>query len=284
MDSTKAASILAANKDLTIDQLVADKIPNKPVTKILIPSTSGTGSEWSYASVITTDTLDGLTKPFFSQYNFPEAVIIDSELTKYLPQSLTAETGMDALAHAIESFTCSNANIVSEMFSTYAIQLIADNLRQGFAKGEVRIEARYNLAIAASTSGLGLAHFMNVGLGKKAHISHGKTVALLLPFVMDFNLISNPSKFSKIAQLMGEKIDNLNQIQAAEKSINAVRKLSRDLRLPQNLMEIGIGEEYIAELVEELFEFQEIPIRIDNPRQVSKEDAVNIYNAALNYK
>lgn len=289
MDSAKTASILATNPQLGLEQLLADEFPNQPLAKILIPTTSGTGSEWSYASVITTDTTDGLTKPFFSQRNFPDAVIIDPELTRKLPQGITAETGMDALAHAIESFTSNHANIVSDMFSSYAIELIATNLRKAFAKGEANIEARYNLAIAsslamlaASTSGLGLAHFMNVALGKKAHISHGKTVALMLPHVMAFNLISNPSKFAKIAQLMGENIHKLNEMQAAQKSISAVRQLQADLHLPQSLGEVGIEKAHIDDLIDELFEFQAIPIKMDNPRDLSAADAINIYTAAFN--
>ena len=152
MDSTKAASILAADPALTVQDLIHMKPVTASVKKIAIPTTAGTGSEWSSAAVITTDTEDDRTYPYFTAMNYPDAVVIDPELSLDLPAAATAHTGMDALTHAIEAFTCCRANLVSDMFASTAIELIATSLRPAFAKGCQSIEHRSNLAFAAASA------------------------------------------------------------------------------------------------------------------------------------
>ena len=286
MDTTKAASIIAANDGITIQDLLEDKPVEKSLPKIVIPTTAGTGSEWSIVAVITNS--DGRTYPYFTPKNYPDAVIIDPELTRNLPQKITADTGMDALTHAIEAYTSIKANIVSDMFSSYAIKLISGSIRQAFSKGSINIEDRYKMSIAASfamlagsVGGLGIAHFMNVALGKKAGITHGATVTLLLPYVMEFNMISNPGKYADIVRLMGENTIGLSDMEAARKSVEIVRSLSKDLGIPQKLSDVGITEADIPQLVEELMTYQTFPIGLQNPRDVSKEDAFKIYQNAL---
>ena len=218
MDTTKAASLLAANVGVTIQDLINGKPVEKTVTKILVPTTAGTGSEWSLATVITNDSVDNRTYLFLTDKNFPDAVIIDPELTRNLPQKITADTGMDALTHAIEAYTSCRANIVSDMFASTAIKLASGSLRQAYAKGCIYMDERYKISIAASLamlagshSGLGIAHVMNNALGKKAHISHGSTVTLLLPYVMEYNLIANPAKYAEVAKLLGENTNALSR-------------------------------------------------------------------------
>lgn len=288
MDTTKAAGVLAADANLTVRDLIDGKPIGASIRKVMIPTTAGTGSEWSSAAVITLDTEDGRTYPYFTDKNYPDAVIIDPELTKNLPAKATAHTGMDALTHAIEAYTCCRASIVSDMFAATAIKLVAESLRPAFAKGSLNIEDRYNLSIAASAAmaagsvaGVGIAHFMNVALGKKAHISHGSTVALLLPYVMEFNLVSNPAKFAEVATLLGEETCGLSLMDAARESVVAVRRLLTDFGMPQTLSEVGVTEADIPELVDELMTYQSFPIAFMNPRDVSAEDATNIYMSAL---
>lgn len=288
MDSTKAASILAANDGATIQDLIDGKPMEKAVTKILVPTTAGTGSEWSSVAVITNDNMDNRTYPYFTVRNHPDAVIIDPDLTRNLPQRITADTGMDALTHAIEAYTSCRANIVSDMFASTAIRLVSGSLRQAYAKGSIYIDERYKISIAAalamlagSVGGLGIAHFMNVALGKRAHISHGSTVTLLLPYVMEYNLISNPAKYAEIARLLGENTMDLPVMDAAAKSIEAVRRLASDLGMPQKLSDVGITETDIPDLVDELINYQAQAIELMNPREVSREDATKIYTKAL---
>jgi len=288
MDTTKAASLLAANPSLTVQDLIEGKPAARSVAKILIPTTAGTGSEWSSTAVVTTDTTDDRTYPYRSSENYPKAAIIDPGLTQDLAAKTTAETGVDALSHAIEAYTSCRANLLSDGYASTAISLISTSLRPAYAKGSLRMEDRYRLSIAAamamaagSLAGVGLAHFMNHALGKKAHIPHGAAVGLMLPYVMEYNLISDPAKFAEVARLLGEKTGRLSTLDAALKSVAAIRRLLSDLGMPQRLSEVGLTEADIPHLVDELITYQAFPIALMNPREVGPEEAAEIYLKAL---
>jgi alcohol dehydrogenase class IV len=288
MDTTKAVSVLAAEDALTMQDLIDGRPVMAAVKKVLIPTTAGTGSEWSSGAVVKLDALDHRTCAYFSPKNYPDAVIVDPGLTRHLPAEATAHTGMDALTHAIEAYTSCRASIVSDMFASTAIKLIAKSLRPAFAKGSVNIEHRYNLSFAASAAmaaasvaGVGIAHFMNHALARNAHISHGAAVALMLPYVMEFNLVSDPPRFAEIARLLGEEVCGFSVVDAARQSVVAVRRLLTDLGMPQTLTEVGVSETDIPGLVDELMKYQSFAIAFMNPRDVSAEDAVAIYARAL---
>jgi alcohol dehydrogenase class IV len=288
MDTTKAASLLAANPGLTVQDLIDRKPAVKALAKILIPTTAGTGSEWSWAAVVTTDTTDDRTYPYHTEKNYPDAVIIDPGLTQNLPARTTAETGIDALTHAIEAYTCCRTNLLSDMYASTAIGLVSASLGPAYAKGSLNMEDRYRLSIAAamsmlaaSLSGVGLAHFMNHALGKKARISHGAAVGLMLPYVMEYNLISDPGKFVEVARLLGEETCGLSTRDAALKSVAAVRRLLSDLGMPQRLADVGITEADVPDLVEELITLQAFPIAFMNPRDVGPKEATEMYMKAL---
>ncbi|MFH1833658.1 MAG: iron-containing alcohol dehydrogenase [bacterium] len=288
MDTTKAASLLAVDTGLTVRELIDGRPVARSLAKILIPTTAGTGSEWSSTAVVTTDNTDDRTYPYRSDHNYPQAVIIDPELTRDLPARTTAETGMDALAHAIEAYTCSRANVVSDMYASTAIGLISASLGPAYAKGSLRSEDRHRMSIAAamamaagSLAGVGLAHFMNHALARKARLSHGATVSLMLPYVMEYNLISAPEKFAEVARLLGEDTSCLSARDAAQRAVAAVRRLISDLGLPQRLSEVGVTEADIPDLVDELITLQAFPIALMNPRDVGPEEAASIYTRAL---
>ncbi len=288
MDTTKAAAIFAADESVTIQDLVEMRPITRAMRRILIPTTAGTGSEWSATAVITDDVRDGRTYPIVDDMNFPDAVIIDPELSLELPSRPTAHTGMDALTHAIEAYTCSRANVVSDMFASHAIKLIGGSLGPAVAKGSRQMEDRSRMAFAAACAmmagalaGVGLAHFMNVALGKKAGISHGAAVSLMLPYVMEYNMIACPEKFVEIARLLGEMTGGLPEREAAGLSVKAVKRLLGDFRMPQTLGDVGLTEADIPRLVEELMTYQAFPIAFMNPREADADDAAAIYHAAL---
>lgn len=286
MDIAKVASVLVTNNEDVYNFIGRDKIKVPGLFKALIPTTAGTGSEWSNAAIVT-DKRDGQKKPIFSRYMWPDVVIIDPLMSLNLPPKATADTGIDALTHAIEAYAGWKANTVSDMFAEKAIQLVSNNLRIAYAKGRKHIEARYNLCLAAAfamaahtSSSAGLVHSMNYPLTAKTHASHGTAVALLLPHVMEFNLPGCLSKYAKIAQIMGENIEGCSPIDAAQKSVEAVRKLCRDVGMPQRMSQVGFKKEFIADALDFLFEFQLYGME-NNPRDVSREDIVRIYEAAL---
>lgn len=286
MDTAKVASVLATNDEDVHNFIGRDKVKKPGLFKVLIPATAGTGSEWSDAAIVT-DARDGQKKPIFSRYMWSDLVIIDPLMSLNLPPKVTADTGIDALTHAIEAYAAWKSNVVSDMFAEKTIQLVSNNLRIAYAKGRKHIEARYNLCIAAAfgiaahtSSSAGLIHSMNYPLTEKSHVSHGTALALLLPHVMEFNLPGCPAKYAKIAEIMGENIEGCSQIDAARKSVEAVRRLCRDVGMPQRMGEVGFDKGDIPSALDFLFEFQLYGME-NNARDVTREDIARIYEAAL---
>lgn len=290
MDTTKVVSLTALT-GMTMSEYIStgfhEKVEGKIIPKILIPTTAGTGSEWSIVAPVY-DHEAGKAYIVHAWEQMADKVIIDPELTVKLPQRVTADTGIDALTHAIEAYTSATANVFSDMLASTAIKMISENLRQAYAKGRLNTEARYNMSIAAAlamnaviTGGIGLSHFTNEFVGPKAHVSHGTAVALTLPAVMEYNMIANPAKFAKIAELMGEDISGLSVMDAAAKSVEAVRKLIKDLNLPQKMGDVGITEADIPELARGCYETDKPVIDAQNPRDATEEDIVQILRASL---
>jgi len=285
MDTTKALSVLVPTQENPRNLLGTSLAQRSGLPKILVPTTAGTGSEWSGAAVVTDET-DGQKKVIRGKYAWADGVIIDPLLTLQLPSRLTAETGLDALCHAIEAYVTWKANIVSDMFAEKAIRLFGENLRQACAKGSKHPEARYKLSIAASlamaaamSSALGLVHAMNYPLAMKGHMSHGTSITILLPHVMEYNLLGSPRKYARMAELLGENITGLTEMEAARKAVAAVRKLAQDLGMPQRMSEQGILKEDIPGFVDYLFTFMLFGIEI-NPRDLTREKAAGIFEAA----
>ncbi len=290
MDTTKVVSVTAFT-GMTIRDYISRgfhfKIGGKIMPKILVPTTSGTGSEWSIATPVY-DHEAGEAYVVNAWENMADKVIIDPELTVKMPQRLTADTGMDALTHAIEAYTSATANVFSDMLASTAIKMISENLRQAYAKGRQNIEARYNMSVAAAlamnavvSGGIGLSHFINHVLGPKAHVSHGTAVSLTLPAVMEYNLISNPARFARVAELMGENICGLSTLDAAAKSVEAVRRLMKDLNLPQKMSDVGIKETDIPEMARRCCEVGQPLIDALNPRDAAEEEVARILKASL---
>lgn len=288
MDTTKTAGHLALNEELTVQDLITAKPFKRKLPIIAVPTTAGTGSEWSAWAVIHNDVADGIHYPYPTPNNYPDMVILDPALTAKVPPKITADTGMDALAHAIEAYTSPNASVVSDMFASFTIKMVAKSLRAAYGKGGYNIDDRYNLSIAASTAmlamsltGPGIAHLMNETLGEMAGLAHGRATGLLLPWVMEFNLMTNPRRFADIAEIMGEKVCGLSDIEAGEKAVAAVRRLMTDLGMPQTLTAVGVGEDNIPELAKELVETRGPVIKMAACREMSLEEATALYQRIL---
>jgi alcohol dehydrogenase class IV len=284
MDTTKTAGHLAGNPDLTADDLIKWKPFSRNLPIVAVPTTAGTGSEWSAWAVIHNDVADGVHYPYMTPNNFPNVVIIDPAMTTRVPPRITADTGVDALAHAIEAYTSPNASVVSDMFAAFAIEMVGKSLRKAVAKGSFFIQDRYNMAIAASfgmlamsATGPGLAHLGNETLGAMAGLSHGRATGLLLPEVMQFNLMTDPAKFANIAELLGEETAGMSDIEAGEMSVEAVRRLLFDLDMPQTLTEVGVNEDKILELAKELAENRAPVVKMAACREITTAQATELY-------
>jgi alcohol dehydrogenase class IV len=283
LDVAKGASIMGTNEGRVLDFAGMDLVPKRGVPKILVPTTAGTGSEVTRVFVMTDEESD-LKKAVYSIYALADVAIVDPMMTLSMPPKVTADTGIDALVHAIETYVAMTATPFSDILAIEAIALIAENVTKAFAKGE-NLEARYNMALAATISGLafgsgglGAVHALSNPLGILYHLPHGRTNAIMLPHIMSFNLIGNPAKFAQIAEAMGEEVEGLSDMEAATFAVDAVKELLDQLKIPIQLRDYDIPQKDIPRLVEgamkvsRLFAF--------NPRDLTQEDVEEIYRMA----
>ncbi len=280
MDLAKAIAVLAANKGKAEDYLGLNKVPGPGLPKIMIPTTAGTGSEVTFTAVFIRKKLkkkEGMNSP----YLYPELALLDPELTLTLPPHATAATGIDALCHAIESYTSINASPMSEMMSLEAIRLISDNLRTAVHDG-TNIEAREAMLLGSLYAGLGLAnagvtavHSLSYPLGGKYGISHGLANTIMLPRVMAFNLPGAQEKFVDIAEIMGEIVDDLPLREAAYLAVEAVEALIEDCGVFTTLEELEIPEADFPELAKVAMTVAR-PLA-NNPCKMTPEEMVEIY-------
>ncbi len=281
MDTAKAVGVLAANEGSILDyewaepQPIGERIP----PTICVPTTAGTGSEVTLWAVIT----DPRRKIKFNVGGTPLigawVALIDPELMLDLPSPLTAATGIDALAHAVECYTCAYAQPISDAVALLAMEYVGQFLRVAFAQGH-NVEARYKMsmasmlgALAYGTESAGAAHAMSQSAGGVHDVPHGALTARLLGPVMEYNYLGEPHKFARIAQALGEDTRGLSVWQAAEKAVAAVQRLVEDVEIP-TLQQLGFSEAEIPMLAEIAFND---PQTIGNPRDLTLQSYVQMY-------
>ena len=275
LDTAKAVAALATNPGSCMDYIGLHKVRNRPLPTIAIPTTAGTGSEVTLWSVFTNDA-NGLKVAIGGFMVYPSVALCDPELTLDLPPALTASTGMDALAHAIECYTNTACQPISGALSLEAIRLIGKHLRTAVLSGRNR-EARYGMMLASTMAGiamnptrLGLAHALAMPLGSwNLHVPHGLILAVLLPMAMEFNYLAAPDRFVDVAQAMGEPVRHQSRLEAARCAVEAVRVLARDIGIPTTLKDYGVTESHIKPVVEEAMKSGNIPV---NPRKTLAGD------------
>jgi alcohol dehydrogenase len=283
LDIAKLTSVLMTNPGDVRDYVGTGKVPSPGLPKILIPTTSGTGSEVTPIGVLS-DQDEHLKKGVVSDYLYADVALIDPELTLGLPPSVTAYTGMDALTHAIEAYTNRYTQPFVDTFSLRAIELIGANLRRAVSCGEDPL-ARYNMALGSLYGGLslgsvntGAAHALAYPLGGTFNVPHGVANALLLPHVMRFNLITDLGRFARIAAALGRRVESLAERQAAEQAVEAVLELSSDIGIVSRLRDLNIHESAVDSLAEAAMNVTRL-LNV-NPRRVTLADAKAIYRAA----
>ena len=283
LDVAKIVSVLTANPGPVSDYFGMEWVPVPGLPLILIPTTAGTGSEATNIAVLS-DSEKGVKNGIVSEFLFARSAILDPLLTVSLPPEITAMTGMDALAHALESYTGKRANVWTEALSLKALQMIAANLRQAYANGD-NLEARENMLYASCMAGMAftntqnaLAHALSMTIGGRYHCPHGLLTASVLPWVMEFNLMADPAKYAQAARAMGEKTDGLSDLDAARLSLKAIKSLLEDLAIPCRLSKYQIPREAITGLAQAAVATQTRLIS-NNPRSVSAQQAAAILEA-----
>lgn len=283
MDVAKAISVVATNDQTVQEMFGIDLIKKRGLPKILVPTTSGTGSEVTRVFVLT-DEQDNTKKVGNSLYNLADIAIVDPLLTFSVPPKVTADTGIDALVHAIETYVSVTATPFSDILAERPIEWISDYLPIAWAKGS-DLEARYYLSLASLTAGmafasggLGAVHALAYVIGTEFRQSHGRSNAIMLPHVMRYNLPGNPTKFASIAALMGKDIEGLSDREAAELAVEAVEELLTTVGISYRLRDYGIKESDIPKLVEGGMKFARL--FTVNPRDLTEADVRSIYEGA----
>ncbi|MBW3596844.1 MAG: iron-containing alcohol dehydrogenase [Planctomycetes bacterium] len=297
MDLAKIVSVLFTHGGRPSDYFSWDNVPG-PVTPLVgVPTTAGTGSEVSHAAVLT-DTEQKIKVSTLSNYLRPALAVVDPELTLTCPPRVTADSGIDALTHAIEAYTATDysalppdeshaydgAHPLGDVLAETAITLIARHLRTAVREPR-NLAAREGMALAATLAGLAfsncgvaLVHALEYPLGGELHCSHGTGNGLLLPFVMRYNLPQRTARLARVAELLGEDIRGLDESQAAALAADAVEQLKRDIGIPLRIRDLGGREEQLPEFARKAFAIKRL--MTINPRQPTEEDLLAILQEA----
>lgn len=285
MDTAKAVGIIAANPAFGDVVSLEGTAPtaNRSVPVFALPTTAGTAAEVTINYVIT-DEANTKKMVCVDPKDIPAVAIIDAELMAAMPRGLTAATGMDALTHAIEGYITKGAWTLTDMFELKAVELIARWLPAAVENG-ADTEAREGMAVAQyiagmgfSNVGLGLVHGMAHPLGAFYDIPHGVANALLLPYVMQYNMESSLVKFGDVARAMGVDTAGMDTRQAAQAAVDAVRALAVRVGIPQRLSSLGVREEDLPRLAASALADVCTP---GNPRDTSAEEILALYREAF---
>lgn len=249
---------------------------------VCIPTTAGTGSEVTLWSVITDEERRykfNVGGPLIAAH----LALIDPLLHLTMPSEVTAGTGMDALCHAIECYTCAYAQPVTDAVALLAIEYAGKYLRRAVANGQ-DIEARYYMAMSATLAGLsygaesaGAAHALTQTLGGIYPVAHGTAVAAVLAPVMEYNWMGEPAKYRRMAEALGEDVRGLSERDGALAAVEAVTKLTQDIDIP-TLGQMGVKVEDIPMLAREAYQD---PQTIGNPRDIDVAGYIKIYRRAF---
>ena len=287
MDVAKlTALILGSGENLEEAWGVANaKGPRLPL--VLIPTTAGTGSEVTPVSIITVGEEE--KKGVSSSIILPDLAILDPDLTLGLPAGTTAATGIDAMVHAIEAYASSskNNNPISKMLSIEALKLLGGSIEKAVFEGS-NVEARGNMLIGAMLAGKAFAnspvaavHALAYPIGGTFHVSHGLSNSLVLPHVLRFNSVdSKASKdYAELAPYVFPEIDTNRGAQSVcAEFIDKLESLSKKLGLPQKLREVDIPKNACEKMAKDAM--KQTRLLVNNPREVTEKDALNIYHSA----
>jgi len=282
MDTAKVVGAVLTN-DLDIRAMEGvGKVKNPIPPLVVVPTTCGTGSEATPTGVIT-DTDRHYKMPIMSSLLYPKVALIDGALLTRLPGPVIASTGMDALCHALESYVNLNTNPISDALDLAAISMISQWLRPAVANAN--LEAMSHMVLASTIAGMGFAntrvtivHSMSHPVSGFYGVPHGVANAILLPYIMEFNLIGNPQRFADVAGAMGEDTSGLTTMEAARLSVEAVRELSRDVGIPETFKPYGVTDEHLDAMVEDTFKSGNVPI---NPVRVNRQQVRELYLRAI---
>jgi alcohol dehydrogenase class IV len=282
IDTAKAISVVARNGGKIEDFMGANKVPGPGLPLVAIPATAGTGSEVTIFTIIT-NTKTNVKMLISSPYLMPTLAILDPLLTVSMPRSLTAATGLDALTHSIEAYVSKKAQPMTDVMALSAMKLLIVNLPLAWEDGK-NLDARektmlgaYQAGLAFGNASVALVHGMSRPIGACFHVPHGMSNAVLLGAVMEFSLAGNPRRYAEIAAAIGEDVTGLDDMAAAKKGAQAVKKLIKHLQIPR-LCDLKIDKAKFDELIPGMIDAAIASGSPDNnPRIATKAEMAEIY-------
>jgi alcohol dehydrogenase len=279
------AKMVAAqlDNDQTLDEYVGIGLLKGRAKKLIcVPATSGTGSEVS-PNAILVDDRDNQKKGFISPFLVPDIVYVDPLLTVSVPPAITAATGLDALTHNLEAYTNKFAKPFIDVYAYEGMRLIAGHLVRAVRDGG-DVEARERVAMGSLLGGFCLGpvntaavHALSYPLGSSFHLPHGLSNALLLPYVMEFNIPAATQRYADVAVALGCEREK-DAMATALKGVEKVRSLIAECGIPATLKEVGIPLDAIPEMAAAAIKITRL--LNNNPRPVGLDDAVSIYKSA----
>ncbi len=299
MDLAKLCAAALTHGGTVTSYFGEEKIPGPVMPLVCVPTTAGTGSEVSAAAVVT-DTANHIKVGILSNYLRPSVAVVDPLLTVSCPPKVTADSGIDALTHAIEAYTAvdnpefplppgqrsvyQGKHPFGDMLAEKAITLIGKFLKRAVKDGN-DLEAREGMALGATLAGMAFSnvgvavvHALEYPVGGAVHVSHGAGNGLLLPYVMRFNLPARIEAMGDIARWLGQETHGLSPAEAAERGIIAVQELRLAIGIPDRLREIGVDSDQLRTFAEKSYAIKRI-LRV-NPRPVTVDDLFAILQSA----
>ena len=293
LDVTKLVAAFINSDQQVEDCFGTGFIKRKGLWFACLPTTAGTGSEVS-PNAILLDERDHLKKGIVSPYLIADAAYVDPKLTWTVPAKVTADTGMDALTHCIEAYTNKFAHPSVDIYALQGIRLIAANLERAvtlardykpadLSDNPAYVEAREALAFGSLYGGLCLGpvntaavHALSYPLGGEFHIPHGLSNAILLPSVMKFNMPSNVKRHAEVAIAMGCE-PGKNDEETAQRGVDFIYRLAEAVGIPKKLTDLGIPQTAVPGMAKAAMQVQRL--LKNNPREVTEQDARDIYNS-----
>ncbi|MES2774788.1 MAG: iron-containing alcohol dehydrogenase [Bacteroidota bacterium] len=282
LDIAKLVAAQLNNEQTLRDYVGIGLLKGRKAKLICVPATSGTGSEAS-PNAILVDDVDGQKKGIISPFLVPDIVYVDPLLTMSVPPAITAATGLDALTHCLEAYTNKFAQPFIDMFAYEGMKLIAAHIVTAVKDGHNE-EAREKVAMGSLLGGFCLGpvntagvHALSYPLGSMFHLAHGLSNALLLPYVMEYNIPASPKKYAEVAIALGcEKGDD--DLATANKGVGKIKELIAACGIPARLRDVGVTEAAIEQMAADAMKIQRL--LKNNPRLIEEKDAVEIYRAA----
>jgi len=282
LDIAKLVAAQLGNEQQLRDYVGIGLLKGRQKKLICVPATSGTGSEASPNAILVDDS-DNQKKGIISPFLVPDIVYVDPLLTVSVPPAITATTGLDALTHCLEAYTNKFAQPFIDMYAYEGMKLIAAYIVTAVKDGN-NVEAREKVAMGSLLGGFCLGpvntagvHALSYPLGSSFHLAHGLSNALLLPYVMEYNIPAATKQYAAVAIALGCERGN-DDLATANAGVEKIKQLIADCGIPARLRDVNIPEEAIPQMAIDALKIQRL--LKNNPREITEKDAVDIYKAA----